>query len=175
MKKLIILLSLISNMTFGQIDTTVKSSFYARVMPAAIYTGAGSLSQKISQSLEAGVSYGVMDMGLAIGSFTQHRDTTTFVELKMTMDASQYGIFSNEFSVGFGHVFKSNTPIMLDATYTIMAQVHKAWGIGITTGFYDFAGTTTDLPKNYYGIFIRYGALRNMNGGLNRTRNHHHR
>jgi len=174
MKTLLIFL-LLSNIVFSQIDTTIQSSFYARVMPVSIYAGAGNLKDKISQNIEAGISYGVMDMGLAIGSFTQRRDTTTFVELKMTMDASQYGIFSNEFSVGFGHVFKSNTPIMLDASYTIMAQVHKMWGIGITTGYYDFAGNTVDLPKNYYGIFIRYGALRNMNGGLNRTRNHHHK
>jgi len=177
MKKLLFTILTLGSIfgTFAQDDTLVKSSWYGRVMPISICTGAGTVQSKVTQYIEFGKSYGVIDAGLAIGSYSQFRDTTTFAEFKITMDASQYGIFSNEFSLGFGHVFKSNTPIMLEASYTIMAQVHKMWGIGINTGYYDFAGTGSDISRTYYGLFVRYGLLRDMNGGLNRTKMHHRR
>jgi hypothetical protein len=153
----------------------VKTSLYGRLMPISVYSGAGYIQDKIAQSFELGFSHGVIDAGLCFGSYTQRRDTTSFLEFKITMDASQYGIFSNEFSIGFGRVFHSKTPIMLEASYTIMAQLSTHFGIGISTGYYDFAGDTFDLSKNYYGLFIRYGLMRDMNGRLNRTKLHHRR
>ena len=156
-------------------DSIIKYSFYGRLMPISVYSGAGYLQDKIAQSIEFGISHGVIDAGLCFGSYTQRRDTTTFAEFKITMDASQYGIYSNEFSIGIGHVFNSKTPIMLEASYTIMAQITNTFGIGISTGYYDFAGNTYDLSKNYYGLFLRYGLIRDMNGRLNRTRIHHRR
>ena len=144
-------------------------------MPISVYSGAGYIQDKIAQSIEFGVSHGVIDAGFCFGSYTQRRDTTTFAEFKITMDASQYGIYSNEFSIGVGRVFNSKTPIMLEASYTIMAQIYTNFGIGISTGYYDFAGNTFDLSKNYYGLFIRYGLMRDMNGRLNRTKIHHRR
>lgn len=156
-------------------DKHLKFSLYGRMMPLSVYSGAGYLQDKIAQSMEIGISHGVIDAGLCVGSYTQRRDTTTFVEFKITMDASQYGIYSNEFSLGIGHVFNSKTPIMLEASYTIMAQVTNNLGIGISTGYYDFAGTTYDLSKNYYGLFLRYGLIRDMNGRLNRTKMQHRR
>jgi len=182
MKKLFISISILwSSIVYSQKDTTVKFSFYSRTMPYSICTGGGSLnnnfsiSPTVSRNIEAGASYGVLDMGLCYGSYSDHRDTSSFLELKFTMDACQYGILSNEFSIGAGKVFKSATPIVFDISYTIMAQVHKNFGMGITTGYYDFVGQQYDIYKVYYGVFIRYGLLRDMNGGLIRPRNHHHR
>ena len=160
-------------------DSIIKSSWYGRIMPYSICTGGGSLnnnysiSPTVAQNVEIGVSYGVIDAGISYGSYSYSRDTTSFAELKITMDASQYGIYSNEFSVGFGRIFNSKTPIMLDASYTIMAQVYSNFGIGITTGYYDFVGTQYDISKIYYGFFMRYGLIRDMNGSLNRTKMRH--
>jgi hypothetical protein len=174
----IIMNLLIMSTVLSQTDT-VKASWYARVMPYSICTGGGSLNNNISiaptisRNIETGVSYGVIDLGLCYGSYSNNLDTTSFGEIKLTMDASQYGIFSNEFSLGVGRIFNSATPILLDASYTIMAQLPHKLGLGVTTGYYDFVGRQYDISKIYYGFFIRYGLLRDMNGGLNRTRNHH--
>lgn len=156
-------------------DTLVEYSYYGRFMPISLYSGSGYLQDKIAQSFEIGLSHGVIDIGFCLGNYTQRRDTTTFVEFKITMDAAQYGIYSNEFSLGFGHVFNSKTPLLLEASYTIMAQVDDNFGIGISTGYYDFAGDVYDLSKTYYGLFIRYGLMRDMNGRLNRAKIHHRR
>jgi hypothetical protein len=186
MKFILFLLLFLSTFCYSQIekDTIVeedtiriiRSSWYVRGVPFSIVTGAGSnQAPTYSRYIEGGWSYEVLDLGLAIGSYSRNMDTTTFAELKITMDASQYGIFSNEFSVGFGRVFKSSTPIMLEASYTIMAQLSNNIGAGIYTGFYDFVGTDYDITKSYYGVFIRFGLARNSDGEMYIKNKTHHR
>lgn len=184
MKYILFLFLFLSSFSYSQnskdtiVDTIkiVRSAWYVRGVPFSILTGAGS-NQKPSHSryIEAGWSYEVLDLGLAIGSYSRYIDTTTFAELKITMDASQYGIFSNEFSVGFGRIFNSSTPIMLEASYTIMAQVSNNLGVGIYTGFYDFVGNDYDITKSYYGIFFRVGLARNSDGEMYIKNKTHHR
>ncbi len=177
MKNLIqlILILYIGNL-YSQTDTTVKSSWYMRSMPISLYTGAGKLNTKMPQNIEFGRSFGMIDAGLAFGRINQLADSNKYMEARITMDASQYGIFSNELSLGFGHVFNSNTPIMLEISYTVFAQVYKNWGLGIVTGYYDFSGDNTDVSKTYYGLFVRYGLKRSDGGSLiNRKVHAHHR
>ncbi len=165
--------------TFSQTSDTavkVKSSWYGRTMPVSLYTGAGLLTDKISQNIEAGRSFGVLDVGLVYGRMNQRTDSNKYVEARATMDASQYGIFSNEISIGVGKVFNSKTPIMLEISYTVFAQVGKRCGVGIVTGYYDFSGVKNDVSKNFYGLFFRYGLQRSENGALlNRRVRMHHR
>jgi len=137
-------------------------------MPVSLYTGAGLLIDKISSNIEFGRSFGVIDVGLVIGQNTQRADSNKYVEARVTMDASQYGIFSNEISIGGGKVFNSRAPIMLEISYTIFAQVYKKWGVGIVTGFYDFSGDKADVNRTFFGVFLRYGLPRDVNGILNR-------
>jgi hypothetical protein len=179
MQKIILLLCLCSSNVFGQFknDTViVKSSWYGRVMPYSLYAGPGKIADRVSQNIELGRSFGVIDLGLSYGRISQRPDSTSFLEAKITMDACQYGIFSNEFTVGAGRVFNSNTPIMLEVASTVYAQLGKNWGVGIVTGYYDFSGETHGSNKNYFGVFLRYGLLRNDGGVLmnRRVRVHHH-
>ena len=55
---------------------------------------------------------------------------------------------------------------MLEASSTIFAQVAKNWGFGIITGYYDYSGVTNDVNKNFFGLFMRWGLLRNDGGIL---------
>ncbi|HWY33073.1 MAG TPA: hypothetical protein VNX68_00420 [Nitrosopumilaceae archaeon] len=145
-------------------------------MPVSLYTGAGLLVDKISQNIEVGRSFGVIDVGLVGGRMNQRADSNKYAEARVTMDASQYGRFSNEISIGVGTVFKSRTPIMLEISYTVFAQVGKLWGVGIVTGYYDFSGDNADVSKTVFGLFFRYGLLRSENGALlNRKLRMHHR
>jgi hypothetical protein len=49
------------------------------------------------------------------------------------MDIAQYGIFSNEMTIGAGEVFNSREYLMLELSYTIYAQFWKNFGVGIIT------------------------------------------
>ena len=140
------------------------NTIYGRVTPLCIYTGADYLKDKISQNVEIGKSFGIIDLGVAVGRNALRRDTahngTTFAEAKLTMEIAQYGIFSNEMIVGAGYVFDSKNFLMLELTYSIYGQFWDRFGIGITTGFYDFSGNTTDNSRNTFGVFCRYGLRR---------------
>ena len=162
----------------SQIDSMkIKTSWYGRITPFSIYTGPGLLNDRINQNIEFGRSFNVIDIGLVYGRVSQRKDSTQFLEAKITMDACQYSIFSNEFSIGAGYVFNSNTPIMLDISSTIFAQFGKIWGIGIVTGYYDLSGDVYGYNKNYFGLFVRFGLLRSEGGLLinRKPRMHHHR
>jgi hypothetical protein len=144
-------------------------------MPMSLYTGSGYIQDKVMQNVEVGRSFGVVDVGVAYGRISQRPDSTGFLEGKITMDACQYGMFSNEFTIGFGGVFHSTTPIMLEISYTVFAQLGKHWGLGIVTGYIDFSGNTHDSAKNYFGLFARFGLQRSDGGILmnRRVRGHH--
>ena len=143
-----------------------EHAWYGRVMPISISNGVGTFSQKAAQNIEIGISKGMLDMGICAGRSSLNFDTTSFCELKLTMDAAQYGIFSNEFSVGLGHQFNSNTPVMMEASYTIMAQLEDEWGLGVVFGYYDFSGKMYEYNRTFYGIYIRYGLKRSDDGQL---------
>ncbi len=181
MKKipLIIIFLIYNQVAFSQAtDTTerVKSSWYGRSMPASLYTGAGFIVDKVSQNIEFGRSIGMIDVGVVYGRINLRADSNQYAEARVTMDASQYGIFSNEISVGVGKIFNSKTPIMLEISYTVFAQLGKKFGVGIVTGYYDFSGVRDDISKNFYGLFLRYGLQRSENGALlnRKVRVHHH-
>jgi len=178
----ILLIALFHLMIFGTAkaqfytkDTVkVKEKFlktiYFRAMPLGIYTGAGYLQDRITQNIEVGKSFGMIDAGIAYGQTALRKDTagngTNYLEAKITMDVCQYGIFSNEMTIGAGGVIDSKNFLMLEISYTIYAQFWKRCGIGIVTGYYDFSGNTTDASHNMFGMFVRYGLLRPENGGL---------
>ena len=175
--RLVVIFLFVVNLLFSQDSIVkIKSSWYGRTMPISLYTGAGLIKDKISQNIEFGRSFGVIDVGLVYGRLNQEADTNKYAEARVTMDASQYGVFSNEISIGIGRVFNPRTPIMLEISYSILAQVYKKWGIGIVTGYYDISGDYNTMNKTFYGVFIRYGLLRTENGGLlNKKVNRHHR
>lgn len=169
-----ILLLLLPLNLFAQ-DTlhVTKSAWYARALVIAPYTTGGS-----TQNIEAGKSFGVVDAGLCYGrTNTSSWDSTQFVMGKITMDNSQYSIFSNEFTIGAGRVFNSSTPLILECSYTIMVQATKNIGIGSVVGLYDFVGNKVQYNKSYFGIFLRCGLLRDMSGNLKKKLPvfHHHK
>jgi hypothetical protein len=111
----------------------------------------------------------MMDCGIAFGRNALRKDSSGngnhFLEAKFSMDIAQYGIFSNEMTIGAGGVFNSKNYLMLELSYTIFAQFWKNFGIGIVTGYYDFSGNQTGSNRNTFGIFCRYGLI-HSDGGL---------
>ena len=139
---------------------------YVRATPFSIYTGAGNPRDRIAQSIEIGKSFNVIDLGIAFGRNALRPDSTLFLEGRVTMDVANYGIFANEMTIGAGRVFDKQGSLMLELTYSIIAQVSPRLGIGLTTGYYDFSNETTDASKTFYGIYLRFGLLRTDSGGL---------
>ena len=173
MKKILVALLLISNICTAQIS----KSFYARVVPFSlttipIYSSSGTsssstvadidtvrLKDRILQNMEFGYSYGVMDVGLCIGMVGKSK----YIETRITIDGLQIGNFSNEFTIGAGYVDNAS-PIMLEASSTIMMQVSPKMGLGLITSYYTFAGNVEDVSRACFGVYLRYGILRSSDG-----------
>jgi cytochrome c biogenesis protein CcdA len=172
-------------------DTTVavKKSWYVRSMPfslgtSTIYSGTGVsipgnnlIRDRTSQNIEVGVSTSIMDIGLAYGRLNFRQDSTAYLETRFTLVTCQIQKFSNEFIIGMGYSCASNYPIVLEAATTILLQVSKQAGVGLITGYYDFAGNIGDYSKNFYGLFFRFGLARSETGSLLRRKGllHRHR
>jgi hypothetical protein len=173
LKKILLLSHFIlfsKTVVFAQINnqddsTTTFNAYYVRMNPVGISSDMGKFSSKIIQNIEIGKSFGPLDLGLTYGRFAIS-DSTNFLQIRSTFDASQIGIFSSEFALGAGKVFKSTTPLMFEVSTTLMAQVSKNIGIGAIVGTYDFIGENNQFNKSFYGIFLRYGLLRTEGGFL---------
>ncbi|WP_264521037.1 hypothetical protein [Flavobacterium sp. N1994] len=151
----------------------VKSSWYGRSMFLSLTTGSDTkgetLSQRICQNAEFGRSFGSVDVGIALGQFRRmvaDSSSVGFSELRVTMDACQFGIFSNEISVGAGCLFNSKTPVMMEISSTLFAQLEEHWGLGFVFGNIDFVGDHNDANKSFFGLYFRYGLMRNEGGIL---------
>lgn len=180
--KFYLLLLLIPFYSFSQVDNdsiiNMKSSWYARSMFVSLTTGSDTkgetISERMCQNIEIGKSFESLDFGLSVGQF-RHMATDSssvkFTEFRVNLDAFQSGRFSNEISLGTGYVFNSKTPIMLEISSTLFAQIGDQWGVGFVFGNIDFVGNYNDLNKSFFGLYLRYGLLRNEGGTLS-TRIH---
>jgi hypothetical protein len=146
--------------------TFKQAPWYVRSVPFSIYTGAGKTSDRVAQNIEIGKTFRVIDMGIAFGRNSLRPDTTLFLEGRVTMDVANYGIFANEMTIGAGRVFDSKGSLMLELSYNIFAQIATNFGVGITTGYYDFSNDSFDSSKTFYGFILRYGIQRNDSGGI---------
>lgn len=185
---LCVLLVFCGTALFAQ-DTTVvvKDSWYIRTMPlsigtSTIYSGSGvslpgnnHLRDRVTQNLEVGISTSIMDIGLAYGRLNFRQDTTSYIETRFTLVTFQIQKFSNEFTIGMGYGYKGHYPIMLEVATTMLLQVNKKMGLGLITGYMDFAGDEGDYSKNFYGLFFRFGLARSESGSLLQRRALMHR
>jgi hypothetical protein len=193
MRQIFLLLLLISVSGYSQIEKDsieekrVPSSFYFRSMFASLVSDgfndksgnqiAEKLKDRYTPNVEFGKSFGVLDIGLGVGKINTLIDTNNnlgqrpLLEAKLTMDACQYGIFSNEITIGAGYIFNSQTPVILELSSTIFAQIDDNWGIGVIYGAYELTGDNYDVSKTFTGIFLRWGLARDDGGFLlHRTR-----
>ena len=189
--KILLLFTFISSAQEVQKDSIseVKSSWYGRTMFTALTTGndtnGETISQRITRNVEFGRSIGSVDVGLAVGEFKHMAADSSgvkYTELRVSMDACQFGIFSNEISVGAGYLFNSKTPIMMEISSTLYAQISYKFGLGFVFGNIDFVGDYNDSNKSFFGLYLRYGLMRNEGGILtnklhlaNQARRHNNR
>ncbi|WP_200837089.1 hypothetical protein [Dyadobacter sp. 3J3] len=178
-KLLVLILTLFSFQAFCQTAPTAPltdslkmglkfktAPIYARFMPFAIYTGPGITTDRIAQMIEVGKTFNVIDVGIAFGRNSLRPDTSLFLEGKVTMDVCNIGIFANEMTIGGGRVFDNKGSLMLELSYNLFAQLSKNFGIGLTTGYYDFSNQVYGSSKTFFGVFVRYGLQRSDSGGI---------
>ena len=166
--KIIIIALLSASLCYSQ--DTIDRDWYVKVTPIQLYNTSGNINDRLSYNIESGISLNMLDIGIAYGKVYNRPDTANYMEAKFIMDASQYGIFSNEFGLGMGYIFNAKANTLFEANYTIQAQVLDKLGIGISVCYYDFTGRYYNVSQVGYGVFIRYGSGRDESGFLTSSR-----
>jgi len=154
--RLLIIFIFLTNFLFSQ-DTI---GYYSRIVPIGVYPDTGYFSNRVYQYLEGGVSWGSVDAGFTLGRI----GSNDFVGLKINMDASQMGNFSNEFALGGGYVFGGS--MLLETQYTIMMRTSGWTNIGLSVNYIDISNRYSRLQYIGYGIFIRFGLSRDSGGNI---------
>lgn len=158
----------------------VDKSWYFRAMPlslASTYDLSSvkeRLTDRMTYNLEIGKSIGVIDFGLCYNRINVLDSINNklksipknSIEGKITMDACQFGNFSNEITLGAGYIFDKTTPILLEISSTIFTQLGDNWGIGAIYGDYLMTGNSFEINKTFMGLFLRYGLIRDEGGFL---------
>jgi hypothetical protein len=167
MKKILLGIVLLTSTLIRAQDTIQSTMYpYVRLMPIGVYTNPGVTADRITQNIEFGESFKMLDLGLEIGRLSQRPDSTIYIEGKVTMDACQYGIFSNEVLVGAGYNFNSSTPLLLEIGSSIFAQVHEKYGVGVSVSSYSLSGAVNGTNNTFFGLFLRWGLPRTDAGNL---------
>lgn len=154
--RLLILFLFFTGFIFSQ-DTI---QFYSRIVPIGIYPDTGLVKNHIYQYVEGGVSWGSVDAGLTLGKLGSY----DFIGLKVNMDASQMGNFSNEFAIGGGYVFGGS--LLLETQYTIMMKANDWINLGMSVNYVDISNKKLRNEYILYGLFIRFGLSRDSNGQI---------
>jgi hypothetical protein len=55
---------------------------------------------------------------------------------------------------------------MMEISSTLFAQIEAHWGLGFVFGNVDFVGNYNDMNKSFFGLYFRYGLMRNEGGIL---------
>jgi hypothetical protein len=156
MKLLILLFLLLTQSLIAQ-DTI---QFYSRIVPIGIYPDTGNFKNHTYQYIEGGISFGAVDAGLTFGKLSNNG----FMCIKINMDASQMGNFSNEFGIGCGWVF--NGSLSLETQYTIMMRLNNYVNAGLSVNYVDISNKNVRNQYIIYGVFIRLGLSRDSNGNI---------
>lgn len=181
-KIVVLIILLVSVGSLAQETDTISKTIspYFRVYPMNLLSFTQSsnsmYNDRVSKNLEVGLSYQVLDLGIAyvsniplnydIGLPTAKTIKSNYIEGKLTMDTCQYGVFSNEITFGCGYSVNSDKTYLLEYSTTILAQIQGNLGIGIIVGSYNSTNSTVDFNRTFTGVFLRYGLLRDFNGML---------
>jgi hypothetical protein len=184
MRQIFFLLLLTTLSSYSQNDSIVvekvNKSWYFRAMPISLAStyDLSSVKERLTDrtiyNIEVGKSVGVIDFGLCYNRLNVldsiNNKLKTFpkhsIEGKITMDACQFGSFSNEITLGAGYIFDKTTPILLEISSTIFTQLGDNWGVGAVYGDYLMTGNNLEVNRTFMGLFLRYGLIRDEGGFL---------
>jgi hypothetical protein len=154
-------------------DTTIESDtskenkepryFYLTINTNAYVNTIGTFSERFSPSIEFGRTYGIFDLGLAIGKLnlsSLKHDSTIFLEFRPTINVFSKGRFAEALCLGGGAVFGASEGFMTEICNSINFNIHENWALAILQGYEFFDGKTSKRETQYMGLNVTYNFLR---------------
>ncbi len=124
----------------------------------------GTFNKRISPSLEYGYTFGIFDLGLAVGKLNLVKnDSSWFTEIRPTINIFSKGRFSEALCLAAGYKFNSSQGFMTEICNSINFNITILWSVSVLQGYYYFDGKTSNSNAQFLGINVTRNFI-NMKG-----------
>ena len=130
------------------------------------YTNAiGNFNEKVFFTVELGRTYGIFDIGLAIGrlnlvSSNSGTDSNWFAGIRPTINVFSKGRFSESLTLGAGYVFNAKQNFMTEITNCINFSPNDKMTIAVCQGNYFFDGRLTTSKAQFIGLAVTFNFIK---------------
>ncbi|MDB5122630.1 MAG: hypothetical protein JWP94_759 [Mucilaginibacter sp.] len=144
-------------------ETKEPRYYYLSVLAEGLVNARGGFAKRFSPGIEFGRTYGIFDLGLAVGqvsSLSSGADTTRYIEFRPTINIFSAGRFAEGLCLGGGYVFGAKQGLMTEICNSINFNISTEVAIAVTQGYYFFDGTNSSRNSQYMGFTLTYNFLR---------------
>lgn len=174
MKQLFTLIILLSSslLSFGQSDSVKEPEphyFYLTGGLNVATNTVGTFNKRASPSLEFGSTFGIFDVGIAIGRLNLLKnDSSYFFELRPTINVFSKGRFSEGLCLGVGYRANASQKFMTEICNSINFNFSNDWAVAVVQGYYYFDGVTSNSTAQFFGLNFTHNFLKK--NSINSTR-----
>ena len=169
------LILLISITSFSQ--EREKEAHYNYITGSfSVYTNTpGSFNEKAFLSVEFGRTYGIFDIGLAVGRLNLVKsgsgiDSNWFAEIRPTINVFSKGRFSESLTLGAGHVFNAKQNFITEITNCVNFSPSDKVTIAVCQGNYFFDGRYSTSKAQFMALALTYNFIKKNSGTDNKRK-----
>lgn len=148
---------------YAQADSTKEKEpryFYLAANVNVSTNTIGTISKRAQPSFEYGRTYGIFDIGVAVGHLNfLNSDSSWFIEFRPTINIFSKGRFSEGLCLGFGYKIKSEQKLMTEICNSINFNITNKWSISILQGYYYFDGVQSNSTSQFFGLNLTHNFL----------------
>jgi hypothetical protein len=152
-------------------DTTIESDtskenkepryYYVSALASVFVNTHGGFAKRFAPGIELGRTYGIFDLGLAMGRLNSlGRDTARYLEFRPTLNIFSQGRFAEGLCLGGGYVFGAKQALMTEICNSINFNVSTRVALAVTQGYVFYDGTNSSRSGQYVGLTFTYNFLR---------------
>ena len=167
MNKLIIYSLIFMNVPRAYSQEREKEPHYNYLsLGVSVFTNtAGTINQKLFSEAEIGRTFGIFDIGVAIGrlNFVNAKtglDSNWFVEIVPTINVFSKGRFSEAFTLGAGGIFNRKENFITEITNSINFAPNNRTVITLYLGNYFFDGKLSTSRAQFMGLSSTFNFIK---------------
>lgn len=147
---------------------------YISLAPSLTNT-AGTLADKSNVAIEIGQQWDVFSLGIDIGKTTlssvSTHDTSTYLQIRPSLNVFQEGKFTSTFTTGIGYIFRAKESLLTELTYGIEYAFTPKTHFNVFFGQYYYSGKESASNVTFFGISAMFYLKPNLPTALIKPKN----
>lgn len=131
------------------------SQTYISLAPSLTNTG-GTVAEKSNIAIEIGQQWDVFSLGIDIGKTTLSpigtHDTSTYLQIRPSLNVFQEGKFTSTFTTGIGYIFRAKESLLTELTYGIEYAFTPKTHFNVFFGQYFYSGKVSSSNVTFFGM-----------------------